>query len=112
MEDIWIWELDKRHRAVVLVRARHGEIKYNRDSDSLVLTARDGFAELRNQENPDDLKRTPTTVSFRETDGIRLPLGQLLGRIPGVSKPAAFNLNELIEKWKFYNQELEKLSKL
>ena len=109
LEDIWIWELDKRHRAVVLVRARHGEIKYNRDSDSLVLTARDGFAELRNQENPDDLKRTPTTVSFRETDGIRLPLGQLLGRIPGVSKPAAFNLNELIEKWKFYNQELEKL---
>ena len=36
LEDIWIWELDKRHRAVVLVRARHGEIKYTRRQEMVL----------------------------------------------------------------------------
>ncbi len=109
LENIWIWELDEKRRAVVLVRARHGEIGYDEASDSLVVTAKDGFAELRDRSNPDDLKRVPTTVSFRETDEVRLPLGRLPGGGPNFSKPAAFNLNELLEKRDFYDRQLQRL---
>jgi lipopolysaccharide export system permease protein len=78
MRNFWLWELDEQKRAVRLLRAEEGVFVFDEASDSLILTLRNGFTELRSEKNPDDLQPIQPTLSFRDAR-IRLPLANILG---------------------------------
>lgn len=80
LQGFWLWELDEEKRAVRLLRAEEGGFRFDEASDSLVLTLREGFTELRDSDDPDDLQTLQPTLSFRDAR-IRLPLGSLLGEV-------------------------------
>ena len=77
LRDFWIWELDEHNRPLKLVRAREGALKYDPSDDSLTLDLHDGFSELRDTKNPDDLKTVRPTLSFDHAN-VRLTLNRLL----------------------------------
>lgn len=77
LNDFWIWELDEHNRPVKLVRAREGRLIYEPKDDSLSLDLRDGFSELRDAKNPDDLKTVRPTLSFDHAN-VKLTLNRLL----------------------------------
>lgn len=83
MKQFWLWELDQKKRAVRLLRADEGSFAFDADQDALILTLKQGFTELRDTKNPDNLKEIQPTLSFRDAR-IRLPLANLLG---GANKP-------------------------
>lgn len=78
LQGFWLWELDDEKRAVRLLRAEEGSFSFDEEQDALVLTLREGFTELRDAENPDDLQTLQPTLAFRDAR-IRLPLGAILG---------------------------------
>lgn len=111
LEDFWIWELDGNHRATKLLRARKGELAYDEDSDALVLTLQEGFLELRNQRNPDDLSRVGFTASFKEAR-IRLPLDHILGKRRAYTSLSALNLGALLRRKSEYSPDIEQFDHL
>jgi len=78
MKQFWLWELDEEKRAVRLLRAEEGTFSYDAVKDSLILTLSDGFTELRDPDDPDNLTEISPTLSFRDAT-IRLPMANLLG---------------------------------
>ncbi len=78
LKNFWIWELDPHNRPVKLARAKTGTLIYNEAQDSLELELKDGFSELRNSKNPDDLKTVRPTLNFDHAK-VKLPLNRLLG---------------------------------
>jgi lipopolysaccharide export system permease protein len=78
LRNFWLWELDDQRRAVRLLRADEGAFSFDEDRDSLVLTLRNGFTELRDASNPDDVQQLQPSLLFRDAR-IRLPLDRLLG---------------------------------
>jgi lipopolysaccharide export system permease protein len=72
LKDFWIWELDNHNRPVKLIRAQEGKLAYNHEDDTLTLELKNGFSELRDPKNPDDLKQVRPTLSF---DHAKLRLG-------------------------------------
>jgi lipopolysaccharide export system permease protein len=75
----WLWELDKQQRAVRLLRAETGSLAYAAEEDALILSLSRGFTELRDPEDPDNLREVRPTLTFSDAR-IRLPLGNLTGR--------------------------------
>lgn len=78
LKGFWLWELDEERRAVRLLRAEEGGFTFDEKNDALVLTLREGFTELRDPDNPDNLREQQPTLSFRDAR-IRLPLSGILG---------------------------------
>lgn len=76
LKDFWIWELDSHNRPLKLVRSRQGMLKFDPNDDSLVLDLTNGFSELRDAKNPDDLKTIRPTLSFDHAN-VKLPLNRL-----------------------------------
>lgn len=97
MQRFWLWELDSERRAVRLLRAREGNFTFDEASDALILTLVDGFTELRDPDNPDDLRAIQPTLSFRDAR-IRLPLANLLGAANQPRKIANFSIPELLQR--------------
>jgi lipopolysaccharide export system permease protein len=95
LRDFWIWELDEHNRPLKLVRAREGTLNYVPEDDSLTLDLKDGFSELRDQKNPDDLKTVRPTLSFDHAN-VKLTLNRLL---TGEKKGglSVLTLNKLVE---------------
>lgn len=79
LEDLWIWELDEEKRVVRVVRAERGSLSYEPETDGLILTLENAFAELRDEDDPDNLKQIQPTIFVGKTS-VRFPLGQILGR--------------------------------
>ena len=77
LRDFWIWELDEHNRPLKLVRAREGTLVYQAADDSLTLDLKEGFSELRDTKNPDDLKTVRPTLSFDHAN-VKLTLNRLL----------------------------------
>lgn len=78
MRQFWLWELDPQRRAVRLLRAESGELRFDDATDSLTLVLRNGFTELRDPNDPDNLREIRPTLAFSDAQ-IRLPLANLLG---------------------------------
>lgn len=97
MQRFWLWELDEERRAVRLLRAREGAFSFDESADALILTLVDGFTELRDPDNPDDLSRIQPTLSFRDAR-IRLPLASLLGAASQPRRIGNFTMPELLER--------------
>lgn len=97
MRHFWLWELDSQERAVRLLRAEEGSFAFDESKDALVLTLKEGFTELRDSSNPDNLQASQPTLSFRDAR-IRLPLANLLGAANKPRRAKDFTLNELLER--------------
>jgi lipopolysaccharide export system permease protein len=97
MKEFWLWELDQQKRAVRLLRADEGTFAFDEATDSLVLTLVDGFTELRDTNNPDNLQALQPTLSFRDAR-IRLPLANLLGAANQPRRLANYTMEDLLER--------------
>ncbi len=97
MEEFWLWELDEQKRAVRLLRAQQGTFTFDEKADALVLTLIEGFTELRNEKNPDDLKAIQPTLMFQDAR-IRLPLANILGAAHQPRRIANYRMDELRSK--------------
>lgn len=79
MQDFWIWELDQEKRVTRFVRAAEGELDFDKVRNELVLTLKDGTAEIRSQKNPESFGDSmPDSLFFGELP-LALPLDQLFG---------------------------------
>lgn len=96
LHQFWLWELDDGNRAVRLLRAEEGQLSYAADEDALVLVLRRGFTELRDPNDPDNLREVRPTLTFRDAR-IRLPLGNLLDRPSHVGRLDYLSLEELLQ---------------
>jgi lipopolysaccharide export system permease protein len=97
MRQFWLWELDSQQRAVRLLRAEQGSFSFDESKDALILTLREGFTELRDAANPDNLQALQPTLSFRDAT-IRLPLANLLGAANKPRRAKDFTLDELLQR--------------
>lgn len=95
LRDLWIWELNEDGAAINLVRAREGSIGYDSANDALVLTIRGGQTELRDPNEPDNLREYRLSPSFEETR-LRLSLEQVLGERLTRKKLSHLTLPELL----------------
>ena len=96
MKQFWLWELDEKKRAVRLLRAEEGSFSFDAVNDALVLTLKEGFTELRDPKNPDNLREIQPTLSFRDAR-IRLPLANLLGAANKPRKLKNYTIEELLK---------------
>lgn len=79
MKDFWIWELDDEKRVKLFLRAKEGEINFDKAGNALVLTLRDGTAEQRDDSDPEALADEPMRSLFFGELPIELPMGKLFG---------------------------------
>ena len=79
MKDFWIWELDSEKRVTLFLRAKEGEINFNKTSNALVLTLRDGTAEQRDDSGSGGLADEPMRSLFFGELPIELPMGKIFG---------------------------------
>lgn len=78
MKDFWIWQLDEKQRVRRFFRARSGDLKFDREDDSLVLTLEDGTYEERDNRDPEALANaSPRVLSFGKFP-IRWSMSELL----------------------------------
>ncbi|OIR05156.1 lipopolysaccharide export system permease protein LptF [mine drainage metagenome] len=80
LHDLWFWQLDRRQRAVRVVRAAEGSVTYDETSNALVLTLRGAHVELRNEKNPEDFTQPTIVGSFSETEALRLSLDKMFSQ--------------------------------
>ncbi|MDP4611422.1 MAG: LptF/LptG family permease [Opitutales bacterium] len=79
MKDFWIWELDEEKRVTRFVRAAEGELDYDKQRNEIVLTLKDGTAEVRSEKNPESFgKDVPDSLFFGELP-LALPLDKIFG---------------------------------
>jgi lipopolysaccharide export system permease protein len=78
IRDVWIWELNAAETPIRLLRAEAGTLDYDVEGDALVLRLENGFVELRDADDPNDLSRPQPSLFFDQVP-IRLPLGDILG---------------------------------
>lgn len=79
MKDFWIWELDEEKRVKLFLRAKEGEINFDKNDNALVLTLRDGTAEQRDNSDPESLANEPLRSLFFGELPIELPMGKIFG---------------------------------
>jgi lipopolysaccharide export system permease protein len=79
MKDFWIWELDDEKRVKLFLRAKEGEINFDKTNNALVLTLRDGTAEQRDDSASEGLANGPMRSLFFGELPIELPMGKIFG---------------------------------
>lgn len=79
MQDFWIWELDGEKRVKLFLRAKEGEINFDKADNSLVLTLRDGTAEQRDDSGSAGLANAPMRSLFFGELPIKLPMDKIFG---------------------------------
>lgn len=99
MKDFWIWELDEENRVRLFLRAAEGEVHFDEPRNELVLTLRNGTAEQRDEENPEDLASAPDKSLYFGELPIALPLDELFGERKGVKiRTKYMNFAQLMER--------------
>ncbi len=104
LKGFWLWELDEEKRAVRLLRAEEGSFSFDEAKDALILTLREGFTELRDPDDPDNLREQQPTLSFRDAR-IRLPLSGILGE---ANRPRGLDHYAVGDLLRVRSAELEK----
>ncbi|MGB0744738.1 MAG: LptF/LptG family permease [Opitutales bacterium] len=99
MKDFWIWELDDENRVQLFLRAAEGAVHFDQGRNELVLTLRNGTAEQRDEENPEDFDAAPDKSLYFGELPIALPLGELFGERSGVKiRTKYMNFAQLMER--------------
>jgi lipopolysaccharide export system permease protein len=78
LKGFWLWELDSSQRPSLFIRANEGRIDYDRVSDSLILTLRDGMVEKWPDSGEDLVKSPPSALYYGEFP-VKLPLSYSIG---------------------------------
>ena len=79
MKDFWIWQLDEKQRVKLFLRAREGELNFDREKNTLVLVLRDGTAEKRDEDDPEALAGDSLRSLFFGEFPLELPMSSLFG---------------------------------
>ena len=79
MKDFWIWELDEKQRVKLFLRAKEGELNYDRKNNSLVLVLRDATAEKRDDDDPETFTGDALRSIFFGELPLELPMDKLFG---------------------------------
>lgn len=94
LRDIWVWELDDSQRVIKLIRAENGTLRFEDQTDSLLLTLNNAVAELRSIRNPDNLQAINPVIKVGNAP-LRLPLNRLFGESAGKIKLSSLNYFQL-----------------
>lgn len=97
IRDVWIWELDEEKRAVRLLRADAGDLRYDADTDALILKLEKGMIELRDESDPNDLGTIQPSLFFENLQ-IRLSLAEVFGAVQSRLKIGNLPLDQKIER--------------
>ncbi len=97
VRDLWVWELDSERRVVNLLRADSGSLRYEAETDGLILHIENAFAELRDPDKPNNLQQLRPTLFVGETI-IRFPLGEILGRSEPPTRLAHLTIPKRLER--------------
>lgn len=79
MQDFWIWELDEHKRVKLFLRAAEGVLDLDRDKNQLILTLKNGTAEKRSDQSPEDFISNPVRSLYFGELPIALSLDKILG---------------------------------
>jgi lipopolysaccharide export system permease protein len=109
LRGVWIWELDEDGRVIRLHRAAKGSLRYDPGEEQLVLTLSEGYSEMRNENDPDDLQSIRPTLSFREAPRIRFPLDGYFGKKRTRISYSSLNLDQLRERIQKESKRLEEM---
>ena len=107
IRDIWIWELDDEKRAVCLLRADTGDLRYDADTDALILKLERGLVELRDESDPNDLGAVQPNLFFEHLQ-IQLSLAEVFGRTQSNHKVGYLPLPQKIERLKQLSRRAER----
>ncbi len=105
IRDVWIWELDDDSLPVRILRAEAGDLSYDVERDSLILRLEQGFVELRDTADPNDLGEVQPSLFF-DNVSIRLPLEEVFGRTEQVTKVAYLSLPQKLDRLDSLRQRL------
>lgn len=97
IRDVWIWELDEQKRVLRLLRANTGDLRYDADTDALVLKLEKGVVELRDESDPNDLGSVQPSLFFDQLQ-IRLSLEEVFGSFQSDHKVGNLPLPQKIER--------------
>lgn len=104
LQQFWLWELNDTQEVIRLLRAREGYLRYDRQRDALILTLVEGFTEIRDTREPDDVQTVRPVLTFQETS-LRLSLGTQRG--PPRVKVAHLNFPQVLERARHYSARAE-----
>lgn len=91
MQDFWIWELDEHKRVKLFLRAAEGALELDPVENQLILRLKNGMAEKRSDQNPEDFISNPVrSLYFGE-----LPIALSLDKILGSSLQRRVRLKEM-----------------
>lgn len=95
LKGFWLWELDENKRPSFFIRSVDGDIRYEREKDSLILTLRNGVAEQW-PEKRDAVDPLDTAMMFFEEFPIELPLSYSMGAAKDDREISEYTLGELL----------------
>lgn len=91
MRDFWIWELDEQKRVKLFLRAAEGSLDLDSAENQLILRLKNGTAEKRNDQSPEEFVSNPVrSLYFGE-----LPIALSLDKILGSSLQRRVRLKEM-----------------
>lgn len=99
LRDFWVWQVDRLQRVRAFARADVGHFDFDVDANTLVLTLRHVVVENRNDDDPEDFSRSPTTSAFEEFP-VQLQLDQLFTRQVRQQKLSEMTLRQLLGEWR------------
>ena len=96
-KDLWVWELDDQHRVTRFIRAKTGELKYDREEDALKLTCYEGVGEKRSKTDPENFFGTALLTTDFHVWSIRISMELILGKMSVHRKLSMLTLGELLD---------------
>ncbi len=100
LEDIWLWELDDQRRVRLFVQAEEGALGYDPRTESLLLTLDRGYSEVRDSNDPENVRDSGKPPLEFERTSVRLPLENILGRKSGKPKLSRMTFSQLVNERK------------
>ncbi len=95
VRDLSVWYLDEQNRVKVYLRSESGTVEFDEENTRLLITPRNGAAEVRNQDDPGDFSKSPHLGLFGEGKRIPLPLAELVGKSTYKRKLSILTYREL-----------------
>src|SRR5690625_2548767 len=98
LRDVWLWELDDQRRLRLFIQAESGGLAYDRQTESLLLTLERGYSEIRDEDDPEEVRdaRNPPLEFARPS--VRLPSENILGTITGNVKLSRMTFSQIMEE--------------
>lgn len=95
LEGFWLWELDDDKRPSLFIRAEQGQVEFDKDRDTLILTLKKGLAERWPKNGSENNPLDAATIYFEEFP-VELPLSYSLGAAEVDREISEYALPELL----------------